>query len=341
MSKELRKREIILEYQNLIERPPVPAGGLYQQACQNDNTTINHWRDIWLGNITANKQKYGSFADNSIGELYNKYRYGPAIVAGSGPSLKYNAHELKNRGSIPLISCLHNFHLFEELDLAPEYYVTLDAGPITITEVSEGGIHPEEWYWERTKDRTLLAFIGSPPALLEKWQGKVLFFNAPLPDANLVAEFDKIENFIHYVSSGGNVLGACLYIAKAILGVSVSIFVGADFSFSYENRFHGWDSSYDASMGQCIKCTDIFGIKVNTWPSYFGFKSYFEHVALSVPGYYVNCSEGGCLGAYAEGNLACFKYQDLKDCLAEYNINEQIREQINEPNSLVKKILYS
>ena len=88
------------------------------------------------------------------------------MLAGSGPSLVYNGEKLKNRGDMPLISCLHNFHFFEDRDIKVDFYVTLDAGPITITEVSEGGKHDADWYWERTKDCTLVAFIGTHPDLI-------------------------------------------------------------------------------------------------------------------------------------------------------------------------------
>ncbi len=314
---------------------------LYQQSAVNDKTTIDYWRDIWLGNITANKQTYKSFADQSIGSEFDKYKYGPVIIAGSGPSLKQNAHEFKNRGKIPLVSCLHNFHFLEDLGAAPEYYVTLDAGAITIEEVTEGGTKPAEEYWEMTKDRTLCAFIGTHPELLKKWKGKILFYNCPIPEESLIEKIEAVEVFNCHVSTGGNVLGACLYLAKTVLGASQIIFTGADFAFGYNTKFHPWDSKYDAEKGHVIKAKDIYGLPVNTWPSYYNFKSYFDSVPFRVPGVYYNCSEGGCLGAYPTGNLACFQYMDLKDCLARFNINDQIKENIINPTLKQRKLLYS
>lgn len=337
----MRKVEITLNYQNVITAPPVQPGVLYQQACTSDESTIDYWQHIWLGNITANKQKFGSFAEHSLGQEFGKYQHMPAIVAGSGPSLKVNAHELKNRGKIPLVSCLHNFHFFEDLGLAPEYYVTLDAGPVTIEEVTEGGTRPVEDYWEITKDRTLVAFIGTHPDLLSKWRGKILFFNAPVPRPAFMESVDKVEKFNLHISNGGNVLGACLYISKAILGCHQTIFVGADFSFGYDQKFHAWDSKYDASMGNVQHATTIHGIKVPTWPSYYNFKAYFDSVALRVPGVYYNCTEGGCLGAYPEGNIAAFTYMDLKDCLARFNMNQELAGYMSDPTLEPKKMLYS
>ena len=336
----MKKAEVILEYQNLIAGPPVPKEALYSQACQNDESTIKHWWHIWLANITANKSRFGSFAERSISSEFKKYQYQPIIIAGSGPSLKGNAHELRNRGSIPLVSCLHNFHYFEDLGLNPEYYVTLDAGPVTIEEVTEGGTKSEEEYWAKTKERTLIAFIATDPRLLEKWQGRILFYNSPLPNAELIQKIDAIEEFNCFLSTGGNVLGACLYFSKAVLGGSQIIFTGADFCFGYDYKFHAWDSKYDISMGQTIWCTDIYGMKRKTWPSYYNFKSYFDSVAMRIEGVYYNCSEGGCLGAYPEGNIVAFKYMDLKDCLRIFNLNDELSAQMADSKSQ-KKILYS
>lgn len=337
----MRKAEVTLQYQPLIHEPPVAPAAMYSNACKADESTVNHWRHIWLGNTQANKQIHGSFGSKAVSQEYQKARYQPVIIAGSGPSLKVNAHELKNRGALTLVSCLHNFHYFEDLELAPEYYITLDAGPITIGEVTEGGTKTEEEYWALTEKRTLLAYIATDPELLKKWRGKVLFFNSPLPNAELIAQMDAIEKFNVFLSSGGNVLGACLYFSLGILGASSIVFVGADFSFGYDHKFHAWNSKYDATMGQTIRVTDIYGNKVHTWQSYYGFKNYFDSVSLRVPGTYYNCTEGGCLGAYNDGNLSSFKYLDLKECLSILNANVMIGNQMTDATHEPKMILYS
>lgn len=336
----MRKAEIILKYQNLIHEPPVQTGAMMQQASKNDDATMDYFQHVWLGNITANKQIVGSFKDHSVAKEFRKYQHGAAIVAGSGPSLKVNAHELKNRGGLPLISCLHNFHFFEDLDLKPEYYMSLDAQELVIDEVTEGGKRPAEEYWELTKDRTLIAFVGSPPSLIRKWKGKILFFNAPIPRKELIEKIEAVEKFNIHMASGGNVLGACLYFAKAILGVWSTIFVGADFSFGYDHKFHAWDSKYDQNLGEYMLTTDIYGIRVPTWGTYWGFKNYFDSVSLRIPGHYVNSSEGGCLGSYPTGNLSSFKYIDLKDAIRQFNVNSEIENNLLNPDSDEKKLVY-
>ena len=333
-----RQVEISLEYQETIPAPPVSQAQLWQAATSNDDITILSWRDQWIRQIKENKEHFGSFKDNGIGKLWNKYKHQPAICIGSGPSLKWNVDDLKERGSVMSISCLHNFQFLEDRGVPADYYVTLDAGEVTLEEVYEGGQHDEEHYWELTKDRTLLAFIGAYPPLLKKWRGKIIFFNAPIPNDEVTDEIDKVETFVSYVSTGGNVLGACVYIARAIFGCNPVAFVGADFAFGYDEKFHGWDSKYDNKLGRAIRVTDVFGNKVSTWSSYNNFKSFFDNMVCRVPGIWVNCTEGGTLGAYKEGNIAQIKQSSLKDFLLQWTIHEQLSPQFLEPDKREGKL---
>jgi len=337
----VKKAEVYLSYQGLISEPPVARSALYSQACSNDGVTISSWRPTWIKHAKANKKRFGAFKDHSLGQLWGKGLYRPAIIAGAGPSLKGNAHLLKDRGEgIPLVSCLHNFHYLEDLGCPADYYVSLDAGEVVVEEVSEGGQRSADEYWALTKDRTLICYIGTHPELLEKWQGRVLFFNCPVPDDELKKALSEIETFGCHVSNGGNVLGACLYIAKGYLGASDIVFVGADFCFSYDHKFHAWDSKYDKHLGHCVSLTDVYGVRRLTWQSYANFKAWFDHIALTVPGTWVNATEGGCLGSYPTGNLAAFKYMDLADVFKTWRMLEHTRKQAFEPEADDKTILF-
>lgn len=338
----VREEKVLLEFQNIIDQPPVTPGALHQQACSNDTVTVNSWRKTWIDHFKANHEKYGSFAGHSIGALHGLFKNKPCIIAGSGPSLKHNVAKLKDRGEMGLVSCLHNFHLMEDNGAEVDFYVTLDAGPVTIEEVAEGGKHSPEHYWEKTKDRTLLAFVGTHPELLEKWQGKVYFFNAPIPDKEYQDAIDKIEVFDLNVSNGGNVLGACLYISKVFFGANPIVFVGADFAFGYDHKFHAWDSKYDKEMGSVVKITDVFGNKVNTWQSYGNFKCWFDRTCLLVTGYWINATEGGCLGAYPDGNLRAIHQKTLDQVYEEFNIclHPDVLSQVENPGNRNKVILF-
>lgn len=337
----MKLREVICEYQPYIFQPPVSRQQLRANSVSADSVTIDAWKETWINNVKANKRHFGSFKKHSLGNLFNQYLHRPVIIAGSGPSLRHNAKKLKDRGGIPLVSCLHNFHFFEDLELEPEYYVSLDAGPVVLEEISEGGSKSADEYWDMTKDRKLIAFIGSDPRLFDLWQGEIYLYNATVPDEDYEQQIAEIEDFRCVVSNGGNVLGACLYVAKGFFGAGTIIFTGADFSFDpANNRFHGWDSKYDRDVGYCVPMFDVYGNKVKTWQSYKNFKSWFDWVAMSVPGLYINCSEGGCLGSYADGNIHQIKQMDLEQCLDMFNMSRHIKEQALDPENAEKKILF-
>ena len=292
----IRKVEMDFQYMSPIFSPPVKKDQLRGNAVSNDGVTVNHWRDRWIDQAKENHKNHGPFKDSAIDKLFNLHQYKPCIIAGSGPSLKRSVEGLKKRGGIPLVSCLHNFHLFEENGVDVDFYVSLDAGDIVIKEVSEGGRHDEGWYWENTENKTLLAYIASPPELIDKWRGDIMWFNCPVPDDKVQEAHGELEPFSAYVSTGGNVLGACMYIAK-IMGCNPVTFVGADFSFSYTNKFHSWDSSYDKDLGNYMRAIDVYGNSVKTWQSYYNFKCFFDWLSMTVPGIYINCTEGGTLGS--------------------------------------------
>ncbi len=323
----IKNVDMFFEYLPYIDAPPKKAEDMYRQACSNDGVTLQTWRKTWIDQIKANHEKYGPFKDRSIGRFYEKYARQPCIVIGSGPSLSKNIDKLKNTGGIPKVSCLHNFHYMIDNEVDIDFYVSLDAGLVTLEELSEGGKHSKEHYLKSTEGKTLLAFTGSHPNLLESWKGDIYFFCCPLPDKSLLKEIDDIEPFEMLVSSGGNVLGAATYIAKSIMGCNPIAFAGADFSFSYTRKFHAWDSKYDKKLGNCVRTNDIYGHHVLTWGSYYNFKTWFEWLTMTVPGMYINCTEGGILGAYPEGNIRHIKQMSLAELINMYSLHTKLKNQ--------------
>jgi len=320
----LRNIDIDLIYQPLIDGPPASQGNIFARACEGDQITIKTWHDIWLKQYAQTKEKFGSFHDHSVGKLYGSVTpYVPSIIAGSGPSLKHSIDALKQnqsmRNPLTVISCLHNFGYFMDEGIKADYWMTLDAGDIVIRDINEG--RKEQEYWDKTKGQKLLAYTCSHPELFKDWQGDVNLFNCFIPEEGFRKELDKIENFKHYLGTGGNALGACLYFTKVVLRSDVVHFVGADFCFDYNNTFHSYKTHYD-NMGNYIVWPDCYGNLRKTWGSYLNFKFYLDHIACSVPGRYVNCSEG-LLGAYREGNIRQFQYMSLKDALVPYRMTEK------------------
>ena len=124
------------------------------------------------------------------------------------------------------------------------------------------------------------------------------------------------------------------------MGANPVIFCGADFSFSYSNKFHGWDSKYDRDLGHVIPATDVFGNRVKTWSSYYNFKCWFESRVCCVPGMYINATEGGIFGSYPDGNIAQIKQMYLKDVIRMYSLNAEIKDQCLNPENKDLKVLF-
>lgn len=305
--------EMKLSYQQYIPAAPRPKHELYGQACSNDTVTVHTWAKQWLDQCKANSLTH-NFMENLATKVLNENALKPVIVAGSGPSLKKNVKELlKKPKSVPIVSCLHNYAYFHDTGVDCQYWINLDAGEVTISEMSQGGSKDADYYWSTTKDKTLIAVCHSHPEIIKRWQGRILWFAAMIPDQVVMDDYlntvgckeDGKEKVFFNV--GGNSLGACYYFARAILGSMTIALVGADFAFGYNHKFHPFDSPYDQQFNGVIPVTDVFGNRVYTWQSYYNFKSWFEFIAMggqgNNPGFMINCTEGGILGSYPEGNI--------------------------------------
>jgi hypothetical protein len=317
-----RSVEMTLQFQDYIPGPPVPNKEmLYEKACSGDGITVRSWMDQWLEQLIANNKNY-DFKKSTIMSEHGKCAMKPCIIAGSGPSLKRNIQTLKQNKDVMLVSCLHNFAYFEDNGVKVDYYVNLDAGDITADEMSQGGKESPEHYWKLSKKRTLVSVVSGNPKLLKMWRGDIKFFSVAPPDKGYMEKVQKITDFNVMFNVGGNTLGACLYLAKAILGANPIAFIGADFCFDYTKKFHPFDSPYDKKYSGLVPCTDVFGNRVYSWQSYVNFKAWFDYEACGGkggnPGIYINCTEGGILGAYPEGNIQQIQQWSLAEFLQCY-----------------------
>mgnify|MGYP001572600360 FL=1 len=327
---QVRKTHFLIhrEFMPYIDELPVQPADLYAQACAGDKVTVDSWRDTWIANMKACHEKFGSFRSQSIGEYRAKYAGGTCIVAGSGPSLKGNAEQLRHRpANVPLVSALHNYAFLHDRGVTADFYMTLDAGQVVVDEMCDGGEKDADYYWSTTKDKTLCAFIGSVPDLFAKWQGKVSLFSAPIPDEAVHSAMEAVEpKYYHYISAGGNVLGGSTYFARAILGATTIVWVGNDQAFSYDKQFYGWQHALNGEPGtRSIRWPDVYGITVHTWPSYFNFKCWFDFITARVPGQWINATEGGIIGSYREGNIRTVKQMSLSDVIGMLNTHEGLK----------------
>ena len=118
--------EMDLEFLPYLNEAPVQPAQLQKQAVSNDETTIQAWKETWIKNAQVNHKNAGTFLDSHLGTQFGRFRNQPAIVLGSGPSLKNSIEALKQNETIPVISCLHNFHYLVDNDIKVDLWVTLD-----------------------------------------------------------------------------------------------------------------------------------------------------------------------------------------------------------------------
>lgn len=309
--------QMMLSYQPYVTQAPINKQQQWDQACSSDKVTSESWRDLWLEYIGENVRENGA-DDRTVGDMYGDHACLPCLCVASGPSLKRNFDQVREVPErIPVISCLHSFHKFVDSDTRCNAFVTLDAGDVVIKELSEGGRHPEQYYWDATKDHTLIAGLVTPPDLIRRWKGEVRFFNATIPDDRFMEEMPKITKNQWVYSVGGNTFGAAMYHAAWVWGCRELALVGADFAFDYMHKFHPWDTDYDQKFAGLVPCTDVYGNRVYSWPSYQNFRMWTEFQAQgSFANHHVrivNCTEGGTLGAYPHGNVMWVQQMTLRD----------------------------
>ena len=336
-----------LRFQPYFQPETVSKEQFYQAAVSSDHVTITSWLDTWLKHIEENCKRFDVHKHSIMSEA-GKWAYKPAICAGSGPSLRKNSKWLKpasasewpgispqgnpmaiwpGRGDIGMISCLHNFAYFEDNKIPADYYVNLDAGDITLRDMVSGGREKDpDHYWNLTKDRTLVTALVGHPELISKWKGPVLFFNTACPDPMYISKQKELtKSFNVMASTGGNALGACLYIARAFLGANPLVFIGANFAFDYDEKFYAFDSENQKFSGISM-VSDVYGNKVGTWPSYRNFAQWFSYISCGGKGNnpisMINCTEGGILGAYEHGNIGSIRQMSLSEFLYEYHAHK-------------------
>jgi len=323
--------EMTLQYSPYIEGIPLGKEAAWNNAVRNDGVTVKTWEKQWIEQTKVNSGTH-DFIKDSAYQVFEACAGRPVILAGAGPSLSRNWKDLIGDGDrsigrqdVRMVTNVHNFPFMEDRNLMrpDDFYLILDAGDICIKEMSEGGAHADtpDWYWQKTENRTLVAYHGTHPDFIKRWRGPILWYTTPCASEELAKEIFKIVDIskVPGFNVGGNVMGAALYFSRAILGCSVPIFVGMDLCFSYDHKFHAWDCWYNEKFSGVIPWIDVFGNRVWTWQSYFGFKNWFDFMACggtgNNPQLWINATEGGIMGAYHEGNIKQILQMDLKSAL--------------------------
>jgi hypothetical protein len=277
---------------------------MYGQACSNDNVTVNAWREKWISNAKATKERFGSFKEHGLGQLFGSNKYKPCIVVGSGPSLSNNIEALKTVTDIPIVSCLHNYHYMEDHGIKVDYYVSLDAGDVVVEKFLKEVRNRMKSIWNPQKTKPLLPLLAQARSFLKPGVERFCSLIVRFQTTSTLKRQAPWKSFIHLFQPAATFWGRPLILPKRFWDLAKSRFLGADFCFSYTRKFHAWDSKYDGKLGEAIRAVDVWGNSVLTWQSYYNFKTWFDWLCTNVPGIYINCTEGGLLGSYPEGNIA-------------------------------------
>ena len=63
----------------------------------------------------------------------------------------------------------------------------------------------------------------------------------------------------------------------------------------------------------------------------YNFKLWFDLVAQRVPGFYINASEGGILGAYRDGNISAIKQMWYDDMIDMFTLHKHKKDHCSDP----------
>jgi len=315
-------------------------GKVYDKS---NSITVYSWRNDWLQNIKDNLKHFGYFhRDNAVKVFHGELANQPAILVGAGPSLELNIKYLalaKEKG-IKIIAGHHGLMYMarEDIKIKPDFVLTLDSG--------------SRWddYYAFDKfdysDVPLLADMTCNTNQLKQWKGPVFFYKSAYPD-NIVSKHFKMEvdrligenEYPSMMEVGGHAMGAAMAIAKGILTANQILFVGCDYCFNpFSGKFYPFDHEIDKEVDSVLpngtkirkkatpnpegQCVDIFGNAVHSTTAYLGFKNVMD-LAIRINKAtamsqnqeldFINCSEGGILGALDGGNSKWMQYMRLED----------------------------
>jgi hypothetical protein len=315
-----------------LAKMPIKEDEAHDKCTQNNCVTLLSWHDQWRNNVKANLKEYRYFdRDHSVKCFLNDCIDSPVICVASGPSLVKNIQYLKlaQELRIPIITGAHSLMYLKKLGIKPNYVTLLDSG-VEWLDYLDG-----EW-----GDIPLLVSMDMSPEYLKKWKGPKYFFRATFPDDELgetmFIQFSQdIGHMPSIIPTGGHTGGLTLSLANMVLNASEIIMVGYDYAYDNKNMFYPEDTEIDRKSSPrvgLIGATTITGETVATSPSYLGFKIWADvsiaamrqravQMYLDPKGKprellgaeFINATEGGILGSYAEGNVDWIRNMKLED----------------------------
>jgi len=287
-----------------------PEDGIINNILANDKTPLNKIINYdetnaktlkankrrWLENSKTNGKNYPDMGkNNSLGKFQGYLANKPSILIGAGPSLKKNAHLLKDSG-ITTFAVMHALPYLNKIGFTPDFVVHADA---MATDA--------EFITEDSKDITLIAHTIVAPAVIRKWKGDVVFYKGFASD-----EFgDKINDVVTAdttIKPMGCSMAAAMNVAEELMMSTSVIFIGNDLCYDDKDGSHVWDGlNYNTNelVGVAPLTTKgtIAGDIEKTVTTCYQFILYRQNIQnytqarRMVPPYkrFINATEGGIL----------------------------------------------
>ncbi|OGP21352.1 MAG: hypothetical protein A2054_08150 [Deltaproteobacteria bacterium GWA2_55_10] len=180
-------------------------------------------REVWVDNYFDNIDQMVGCPPVDV--LSGRFKGMPIIIAGAGPSLKKNAHLLKEvKGKAVIMAAITAYKPLLSYGVIPDFIIAAEKVDL-----------PEYFTYDECdlKTRLILGEVAHPGMFGREVKEKFVFFN---PSHALSTEHAKYWGSDYFPAVGGSVTTAALDIAVKMGGGPI-IFVGQDLCFG-ENETH-------------------------------------------------------------------------------------------------------
>jgi hypothetical protein len=293
-------------------------------------TDINSRLD-WVENYFANLPYFVKYPSVDI---LKGFKDVPMVIVGAGPSLKKNAHLLKEiKGRAVIVAAVTAYKPLLGYGVVPDIVIAAEKCDL-----------PEYFTYDESDRniRLILADVANPRMFERETRNKFIFFN---PHCDLGHKFSRLFGATYLPSCGGSVTTVAFDIG-VMFGFSPVVFVGQDLAYGDDGRTHIAGGVYvdqkitvdrdsqnvvvneryiDRNMKELSQVINqkllwVKGIDGRQIPSKFDwvtFHQWFENYisnakAMKIPARLINATEGG---AYIEGMEHMTLREAIDNCM--------------------------
>ncbi|MBI5643157.1 MAG: motility associated factor glycosyltransferase family protein [Deltaproteobacteria bacterium] len=279
----------------------------------------------WIENYLENVRHFPETP--LVDDLRDRFKGKPMVIVGAGPSLKKNAHLLREfKGKAVIMAAVTAYKPLLKFGVIPDFVIASER--VDLPEYFTSGD-------EDRQTRLILAEVSHPKMFEREVLGKLVYFS---PSISFSREHARLWGSSYFPNMGGSVTTAALDMG-IMLGCSPIVFIGQDLCFG-DNETHVGGGVYVAQNVRIDKEKGLITIEdeyINDKQTYVydlqwlkglngaqvpskydwtTFHQWFEAYMLSLrrsgsPVKVINATEGG---AYIEG----MEHSTLKEVLAGY-----------------------